>query len=395
MAVDAVIFDVDGTLVDTNALHVQAWRRALAESGFQIAEDRIFQEVGKGGDMLVPAILGRRADHDCGPALRAAQPREYARLAGERGVRVFEGVRELFAVLRQRGIRTVLSTSSNQKQLRTTSQASGLDLAELADLLVTSDDAATSKPAPDLVTAAVRKLDMTPAQCAMIGDTPYDAQACRRAGVACLGVTCGGCSPRRLLAAGARAVWESPADLLAHLEAALESASPGPAHWTRSLLEALMGEALAAAREGLEAGEAPIGCVLGRGDGSVLARGYNQLMATGDKTAHAEMVTFAAAAGKIPLAARDLVLVSTLEPCVMCTGAAMEAAVDLIIYGLKAPADAGTNRVRPPCSAESQMPRIVGEVMAQQSRALFESWLQRNPNPRQATYVRQLLGQEG
>jgi tRNA(adenine34) deaminase len=132
--------------------------------------------------------------------------------------------------------------------------------------------------------------------------------------------------------------------------------------------------------------------VLARGDGSVIARGFNELNRTQNKTAHAEMVTFARAAGKVPTDARDLILVSTLEPCVMCTGAAMEAAVDTIVYALKAPADSGTGRVSPPQSPESQMPRIVGDVLPDESRALFEQWLARpRNNPRQVKFVQQLL----
>jgi len=124
----------------------------------------------------------------------------------------------------------------------------------------------------------------------------------------------------------------------------------------------------------------------------VIARGFNELNRTQNKTAHAEMVTFARAAGKVPTDARDLILVSTLEPCVMCTGAAMEAAVDTIVYALRAPADSGTGRVSPPQSPESQMPRIVGDVLAAESRKLFEQWLARpGNNPQQVKFVRQLL----
>jgi tRNA(adenine34) deaminase len=110
-----------------------------------------------------------------------------------------------------------------------------------------------------------------------------------------------------------------------------------------------------------------------------------------DKIAHAEIVALHRAAGKVPLEARDLVIVCTLEPCVMCTGAAMEAAVDTIVFGLRAPADSGTGRVKPPQSAESKTPRIVGNVMAGESRALFEEWLKHNRGTPQAAYVEQLL----
>jgi tRNA(Arg) A34 adenosine deaminase TadA len=159
----------------------------------------------------------------------------------------------------------------------------------------------------------------------------------------------------------------------------------------QELAESLMREALAVARAGMDAGEAPIGCVLARGDGSIVARGYNEQNGTRNKIAHAEIVTFFRAAGKIPLDARDLIMVSTLEPCVMCTGAAMEAAVATIVFGLRAPADSGTGRVEPPQSPESQMPRIIGDVLAGESRTLFERWLEQNRGTEQAKFVEQLL----
>src|SRR5688572_11797909 len=108
------------------------------------------------------------------------------------------------------------------------------------------------------------------------------------------------------------------------------------------------------------------------------------------------MVTFRRAAGRVPTDARDLILVSTLEPCVMCLGASMESAVDTIVYALRAPADSGTGRVAPPQSPESQMPRIVPDVMAGESRALFEEWLALpDRNPKQVEFVRQLLALTG
>jgi tRNA(adenine34) deaminase len=159
----------------------------------------------------------------------------------------------------------------------------------------------------------------------------------------------------------------------------------------RALAESLMREALAAAREGMAAGEAPIGCVLARGDGTVVARAFNEQKRTRCKVAHAEIVALQRAAGTVPLEARDLILVCTLEPCVMCTGAAMEAAVATVVFGLRAPADSGTSRVAPPQSPESQAPRIIGDVLPNESRALFEQWLARNADSPQAAYVKQLL----
>ena len=392
MALDGIIFDLDGTLVDSNGAHVEAWQRAMERFGYRVAPDRIFSEIGKGGDTFVPSQLGEEAERKHGDALRKAQPEEFAKIALNRGLKVFPGSRELIAELHRRGLKTVLATSSNAKQLELNEKASGLKVTELVDAVVQADDIETSKPAPDVVTAAVKKLKLSPAQCVMVGDTPFDAEAAKHGGVSFLGVTCGGHRPDVLYRRGARAVYKDPADLLAHLDAALRTASPAPAHLTQEVLEKLMREALAVAREGMKAGEAPIGALLARGDGTILASGYNQLNRTGNKTAHAEIVTFAAAAGKVPPEARDLLLVSTLEPCVMCLGAAMESAVDTIVYALKAPADAGTGRVLPPQSPESAMPRIVGDVLPEESRALFKEWLTLpDRNRQQAAFVKLLL----
>jgi len=396
MALDGIIFDLDGTLVDTNALHVEAWRRVFERHGYKVAADRILVEVGKGGDNLVPDLLGRQADREVGETLRKEHPKEFGKLARQSGLKVFPQVKELVAELKRHGLRPVLATSSGDEHLKTITDASGVDFAKLVGAVVTADDAERSKPEPDLVTAAARKLDLSPAQCALVGDTPYDATAARGAGVVCLGVRCGGYpdAEQALRRAGARAVYADPADVLRRLDEALRVASPGTAHLTRDALHRLMREALAAAEQALAAGEVPIGCVLARGDAAltVVARGHNELNRRQDKTAHAEMVTFEHAAGKVPTDARDLVMASTLEPCVMCLGASMEAAVDTVVYALKAPADGGTSRVEPPQSPESQMPRVVGNVLARESRALFERWLDKPANnPQQVAFVKQLL----
>jgi HAD superfamily hydrolase (TIGR01509 family) len=392
MALGGMIFDLDGTLVDSNGVHVRAWQTAFARFDYTVGTDRIAVEIGKGGDTLIPSILGEQLAAKDGEKLGEAESEEFAKLARKNGLRVFPGSRELLADLRRRGIKTALATSSGQKHLKVNAEASGFPAAELVDEVVNADDIQTSKPAPDLVMAAVRKLKMSPAQCAMVGDTPHDAEAAKNAGVVCLGVTCGGRTPAELLRAGARATWRDPADVLAHLDDALTTASPGPAHLTNEMLERLVQESLDAARDGMNHGEVPIGAVIARGDGTIIARGYNELNRTGDKTAHAEMVTFMHARGKVSPEARDLILVSSLEPCVMCLGATMEAAVDTIVYALKAPADSGTRRVTPPESPGTMMPRIVGDILADQSRSLLREWLSKpGNNPEQVKFVNQLL----
>jgi HAD superfamily hydrolase (TIGR01509 family) len=391
MALDAFLFDVDGTLLDTNGWHIEAWRRAFESRGYAIAADRIEREIGKGSDKVVDALLGVGGEEEHGEALREAHAENFLELAKEQKFVIFPQTRELLQAVRERGLKTALATSSNEVHLEAVQKSAGIELSPLVDLITTKDDAANSKPDPDLVLAAVKKLGLSPAQCAMLGDTPYDAQACKQAGVVCIGVLTGGHTPETLIGAGARAVYRDTADVLEHLDEVLRTASPTKISITCELQEHLMREALAVARDGMNNGEVPIGSVLARGDGEIIARGYNEMNASQNKTAHAEIVTFAHAAGKAPLEARDLILVSTLEPCVMCTGAAMEAAVDTIIYALRAPADNGSTRVQPPQSPESQMPRIVGDVLAEESRALFEEWLRANSNTPQASFVKQLL----
>lgn len=123
MLLRGMIFDVDGTLVDTNPTHVEAWRRAFKRLGYDISPERITIEIGKGGDLLVPSILGEDVETRQGKAL-------------------------LFLALRERRIRTALATSSDKKHLEAICASAGIDLPGLADVLVTKDEAEASKPAP-------------------------------------------------------------------------------------------------------------------------------------------------------------------------------------------------------------------------------------------------------
>ena len=229
MTVNGVIFDIDGTLVDTNPAHVEAWRRAFQQLGFDVPAERIVVEIGKGGDKLVPSVLGEDVEVRHGEALRTAQKQEFLAIARQERFRVFPGAREIIRELRERGIRTALATSSDEKHLEATLASAGLDLHRLADVIVTKSEADASKPSPDLVVAAVEQLGLPPVQCAMVGDTIYDGQACLGAGVAFLGVLSGGSTEEAVLRAGARAVWQDVAHLLDELDRALELASPAAA----------------------------------------------------------------------------------------------------------------------------------------------------------------------
>ena len=163
----------------------------------------------------------------------------------------------------------------------------------------------------------------------------------------------------------------------------------------------LMRAALAEARRGAAEDEVPIGAVIARWRGGaprIVARGHNRVNALRRKTAHAETVAFENAAADdgaggplLPPDAEDGILVSTLEPCVMCLGAAMEAGVPLVLYGLGAPADGGARRVTPPESPESKSPQLIGGILPAESRRLFGDWLRGKENTEQAKFVQQLL----
>jgi HAD superfamily hydrolase (TIGR01549 family) len=229
MTLCGMIFDVDGTLVDTNSAHVEAWHRAFRRLDFDVPAKRIEMEIGKGGDKLVPSVLGDEVEARLGDSLRKAQKEEFFAIARQQHFRVFPGVVEIFAALQSRGIRTALATSSDDKQLEATLDSAGLDLTQLADVVVTKSDAGASKPDPDLVEAAIKELGLSPAECAMVGDTVYDAQATRSAGAAFLGVLSGGTPAADLLEAGAVAVWRDVAHLLSELDRALELRAPAGA----------------------------------------------------------------------------------------------------------------------------------------------------------------------
>ncbi len=150
---------------------------------------------------------------------------------------------------------------------------------------------------------------------------------------------------------------------------------------TDAQIDGFMAEAIAEARRGESEGEVPIGCVLVLGSGGearVAARGHNRVNGLQRKGAHAEIVAFEDSSGKIPLDAEDVALFSTLEPCVMCFGAAIESGIPLVVFGCPAPLDQGTTRVREPESPEARMPEVRKEVRREECVALFTDWLAKN-----------------
>ena len=391
MPLSALLFDLDGTLLDTNDKHARAWQRALDHLGYRVPAERILLEIGKGGDRVVPTLVGEEANQRHGPELREAQSDAYRSIVEEEPVSAFPNAEALLKAARERGLQTALVTASTADDLETVLDRAGADFTAMVDAVVTDSDADASKPAPDSVQAAVDELDTDPGQCAMVGDTPYDALAARRAGGVGLGVLTGAHPPEALHRAGMRATYDDAAALRANLDAATRRAAPGQKPLTEPHLKDLMQEALDEAWAGLSEGELPIGSVVANGAGRVTGRGHNRAQKTGSRVAHAEMMALADAAssnGGTLRGDEGAVLVSTVEPCTMCLGAAMEAGLDTVVYAVRAEANGGTERVEPP--EHGFFPRVIGGVRAAGSRTLLRRWRDRHPDD---AFVRRLLAE--
>ncbi|MGH2891855.1 MAG: HAD family hydrolase [Solirubrobacteraceae bacterium] len=203
------VLDIDGTLVDTNYQHAIAWFRAFARHDLILPIWRIHRHIGMGGDQVVPALCGEEVEARLGDDIRDAEGEEYAALIGE--VRTMEGSRELIVSLKQRGHVVVLASSAKEDEVE--AYLDLLDARDIADAWTTSADVESTKPAPDLVHAAVARVDSDPGEAVMVGDTPWDVKAAAGAEVPTLAVMTGGFSHAELREAGAVMVYESVAEL--------------------------------------------------------------------------------------------------------------------------------------------------------------------------------------
>jgi HAD superfamily hydrolase (TIGR01509 family) len=208
-----VIFDVDGTLVDSNDEHARAWVDALSEAGRTVSYERLRPMIGMGGDKVLPLVAGLSAEE--GDGKRIAERRDA--IFAERylpQVKAFPGARELLVRLRKEGLRLAVASSSKEDLLRRLLALVGAE--DLLETKTSSDDADKSKPDPDIVTVALERLGEPRAQVVMVGDTPYDVEAARAAGIAAIGFRSGGWNDDGL--EGAVAVYDGPAALLQHYD---------------------------------------------------------------------------------------------------------------------------------------------------------------------------------
>lgn len=374
MALDAIIFDLDGTLVDSVGLHARAWSMALERFGYGVGEDRIVREIGKSGSVFVPSVLGDRIEAEEGNALRDAHDAIYLDLVTREGVRAFPCAERLMRAASERGLQMAISTGSAREGMERVVKVSGLSVFDLVDVAVTDGDVTSGKPGPEPVLAAAEQLGVAASQCVLVGDTPFDVECARRAGAVTIGVASGAYTQEELLAAGARAAYADVAELGEQLDGALRICSAGSLHLTRQVLEELMGEALAEARAALDRGDLPVGAVVADGDGAVVSRAFSQTETSRNFLHHAEMLAFQDLVGRVDLSRRELILVSTLEPCVMCYGAAMGARVESIVYGLEGPSNGAVDRCLPMRSPGMIPPRVISGVRLDECRALFEAW---------------------
>jgi len=225
---DTAIFDVDGTLVDSNYQHALAWFRAFRRYDITLPLWQLHRAIGMGGDQYVKHVAGDHVESKHGDALRDAWESEFDTMIDE--VRPFEGARSLLEDVKERGFRLVLASSGKSRHVETLLDL--FDGKDLADAWTTSDDAENSKPAPDIVQAALDRVDG--AHGVMIGDSTWDCIAAKKLDVPTLAVRTGGFSTEELTESGAVRVYESLIELRDDLDSTdLRKASSSSTSATR------------------------------------------------------------------------------------------------------------------------------------------------------------------
>lgn len=211
--IKAVIFDIDGTLVDSVDLHAQAWKEAFKHFGKEIPFAEVRHQIGKGGDQLMPVFFSKDELKRFGKEMEEYRGRLYQRDFLPK-VRPFPKVRELFQRIEGDRLRIALASSAKEEELKEYKKIAHIE--DLVEEETSADDADKSKPHPDIFQAALERLgDVEPSEAIVVGDTPYDAQAAAKIKLRTIGVLCGGFPAAELEEAGCIAIYQDPADLLA------------------------------------------------------------------------------------------------------------------------------------------------------------------------------------
>jgi HAD superfamily hydrolase (TIGR01509 family) len=216
--IGAILFDVDGTLIDSNELHAVAWRETFLHFGHDLPLERIRAQIGKGGDNLIPTLLPDLGD-DEQEEMDSFRSDLFKRDYLPR-VTPFPGVRELFERLVSDGRKIVLASSAKGAEVKF--HLGVLGAADLVTATTSADDVEHSKPCPDIFAAALQKVaPLGPGEVVVVGDSPFDVQAAKKLGIRVIGVRSGGFPDASLLEAGADQLFDGPEDLLRGYESSL------------------------------------------------------------------------------------------------------------------------------------------------------------------------------
>ena len=215
MPIQAILCDMDGTLLDSNTAHAESWQRCFAQFGIHTTVGEVQRQIGKGGDQMLPVFVDKTRLQELEKPLKECKKKlfEDEYLAT---LKPFPQARELMEAIADAGIRIAMASSAGDGELQRYLEIVGI--AGLIDKKTSSDDAESSKPEPDIFLAALDKLKLSPEQAIALGDTPWDAQSAGRAGVHTIGVECGGWAEADLRKAGCIEVYRDPADLLTNLK---------------------------------------------------------------------------------------------------------------------------------------------------------------------------------
>lgn len=208
------ILDIDGTLVDSNYFHAIAWYRAFRDHGITVPVWEVHRGIGMGGDQMVAATAGEGVEERLGDLIRETEGVRYQELVQE--VQPLPGARPLVTALKDRGHTVVMASSAKPEEVE--HYLDLLDARELCDSWTTSGDVERTKPEPDLIEAALAKAGAEPDDAIMVGDSVFDVEAAKRAGVKTIAVLTGGFSEGELVDAGADSVWRSMTDLIERLD---------------------------------------------------------------------------------------------------------------------------------------------------------------------------------
>ena len=209
-----ILFDVDGTLVDTTYLHTVAWWESLRQHDNDVPMAEIHRAIGMGSDRILEHLLGPDRDSDADDAIADAHDILYG--AWWERLRPLPGAADVLRECAKRGLTVVLASSAKEAELKRLRRV--LDADDVITAATSSADAGSSKPAPDILQAALDQSDVDPHRAVFVGDSVWDVEAATRLDIPCIGLTCGGSSAAELSEVGAIATYENPAALLAALD---------------------------------------------------------------------------------------------------------------------------------------------------------------------------------